>query len=77
MLNMHKMVQIPAVVYNYIQTPGSSTQSEYSEKALDNICKFVSLRIKFIPLFPNLQSDIISYVSVILVNLKYRGYKKT
>lgn len=76
MLNMHKMVQIPAVVYNYIQTPGSSTQSEYSEKALDNICKFVSLRIKFIPLFPNLQSDIISYVSVILVNLKYRGYKK-
>ena len=76
MLNIHKMVHLPDIVYNYVQTPGSSTQSKYSERALENICMFVSLRMKYMSLFPDLESDIVAYVSAVLVNLEYKGYAK-
>jgi glycosyltransferase involved in cell wall biosynthesis len=71
MLNIHKMVQIPSVVYNYMQTPGSSTQKKYSEKVLDDICLLNSMRIKYISFFPTLKPEIIAYVSDVLVSLMY------
>ena len=74
LLNIQKMVQISDVVYIYVQTPDSSTQNKYLERALDNICLFNSLCIRYIPIFPSLKSDIIASVSESLVNLKYHGY---
>lgn len=71
LLNIKKMVQITDVVYNYMQTPGSSTQRKYSEKVLDDICLLNSMRIKYISFFPTLESEIIAYVSDVLVSLMY------
>lgn len=73
LLHVKKMVQISDIVYIYVQIPDSSTQNKYVERALDNICLFNSLRIRYISLFPNLKSYIIASVSESLVNLKYKG----
>lgn len=76
LLNIKKMVQLPDIVYSYIQTPDSSTQRRYSERALDNICLFHALKIQYIVLFPNLKTEIIASVSQVLINLKYKKYDK-
>ena len=73
LLHVKKMVQISDIVYIYVQTPNSSTQNKHLERALDNICLFNSLRIRYISKFPSLKSYIIASVSESLVNLKYIG----
>lgn len=76
LLHVNKMVQIPNIVYCYMQVPDSSTQSIYSERALDNMCMFNAFRVNYIDLFPSLKNEILASVSDAIVNLKYKGYNK-
>lgn len=74
--NMKNVVQIPNVVYYYMQTPGSSSRRRYSTNALENIIKMQVLRLSLLSKYPRLEKDIIICVSNVIIDLYYKGYDK-
>ncbi len=71
-----KVIQVPDIVYLYMQSPNSSSQRHYSDNALENIVMMNSLRVSFISKYPHLKKEIIRQVSDILNSLIIEGYDK-
>lgn len=73
--NLGKMVAIDTVVYEYYQNMGSSSNVRLSERALCNIAKGNSIRIKTAGKYPQLEKLTSKKVSTVLFTLKINGYK--
>lgn len=71
-----KVVQLQDVVYYYMQSPDSSSQRRYSEKAIENILLMNTMRISLIKDFPQLKKEILCFVSDVLNGLIIEGYDK-
>lgn len=68
------VIQLPDVVYYYMQNYSSSSQRRYSQNALNNILMMNSLRVSLINDFPSLKKDILRCVSDALTGLIIDGY---
>lgn len=75
-INAKKIIQLPNVVYYYMQNTNSSSQRRLNDDSIYNICLFNVKRISVVSRFPSLNVDLHKCITGNLFRLYGLGYNK-